>query len=264
MHIDLTGKTAIITGSTAGIGYAIAEGLARAGAHVVINGRNQDKLTQAADRIRAAVPNAEIVQVTADVATADGAAAMIEAVPSADILINNLGIYAFKEFAEFADDEWLHFFQTNVMSGVRLTRHYLPTMKDNGWGRIVFVSSESALQVPTDMIPYAMTKTAQLTIARGLAQSTAGTGVTVNTVLPGPTMTETLFATFAEQAEKSATSTEEVAAAFIREERPDSLIQRFLKPDEVANMTVYICSEQASGTSGAPLRVEGGLLKSIA
>ena len=264
MKIDLAGRTAVVSGSSGGIGLAIAEGLAGCGARVVIAGRNHGALDKAAAGLEAVSGAGPIKAVVADLATAEGVEKLTTAAPEADILCNNLGIYDFKPFSEYGDAEWERFFQVNVMSGVRLTRHYLPQMTANGWGRVVFVSSESALNVPPDMIPYAMTKTAQLTIARGLAETVAGTGVTVNSVLPGPTLTQTLRDMFERQAAESGTAMEEAAAAFVRKERPTSLIQRMLDPSEVANMVVYLCSEQASGTSGAPVRVEGGLLRSIA
>lgn len=264
MNIDLTGKTAIVTGSTAGIGRATAEGLARAGAAVVVNGRGDARVEQAVKELRAAFPKAEITGVAADLSTAEGAQTLIARVPRADILVNNLGTAMPKDFADLTDDDWLRLFQINVMSGVRMSRHYLPAMVRQGWGRIVFVSSESALQIPREMIDYGMTKTAQLAISRGLAESVAGTGVTVNAVLPGPTRSEILTHVMAAQAQAQGISPEEAEDAFIRTARPSSLIQRLSTPEEVASMIVYVCSQQASATTGAALRVDGGVVRSIA
>lgn len=264
MNIDLTGKTAIVTGSTAGIGRATAEGLARAGAAVVVNGRGDARVEQAVKELRAAFPKVEITGVAADLSTAEGAQTLIARVPRADILVNNLGTAMPKDFADLTDDDWLRLFQINVMSGVRMSRHYLPAMVRQGWGRIVFVSSESALQIPREMIDYGMTKTAQLAISRGLAESVAGTGVTVNAVLPGPTRSEILTHVMAAQAQAQGISPEEAEDAFIRTARPSSLIQRLSTPEEVASMIVYVCSQQASATTGAALRVDGGVVRSIA
>ncbi|MFA9459541.1 SDR family NAD(P)-dependent oxidoreductase [Thiohalorhabdus methylotrophus] len=264
MEIDLSGKTAIVSGSTAGIGFAVAEGLADSGARVVVTGRTQSRVDAALSALREHRPEAAATGVAADLATTEGVRALTEAEPRADILVNNLGMFGFKPFEEYSDEEWQQYFEVNVMSGVRLTRAYLGGMTEAGWGRVVFVSSESALHIPEDMIPYAMTKTAQLSIARGLAERVRGTGVTVNSVLPGPTLSESLREFFERQAGETGESVEEVGREFVREKRPDSLIGRPLDVAEVASMIVYACSPQASGTSGAPLRVEGGLIRSIA
>jgi NAD(P)-dependent dehydrogenase (short-subunit alcohol dehydrogenase family) len=264
MIIDLAGKHAIVTGSTAGIGFAIAQGLAESGAAVVLNGRSQDKVDAARQRLRERVPAAKVEAVAADLSDAAGAAAFIARVPDADILVNNLGIFEPKPFEAITDDDWRRFFETNVMSGVRLSRHYLPRMVQRGWGRIVFISSESALNIPVEMIHYGMTKTAQLAVARGLAESVAGTGVTVNAVLPGPTRSEGVADFMAKLAVEQGVPQAEMERDFIARNRPTSLIKRLASPEEVANMVVFVCSPQASATTGAALRVDGGVLRSIA
>ena len=264
MIIYLTGLRAVVTGSTSGIGFAIARGLAASGAAVVMNGRSQKNVDAAMARLAKEVPQAKAEGVTADLATADGVAAFIARVPAADILINNLGIFEPKPFAEISDADWLRFFETNVMSGVRLSRHYLPEMVKRDWGRIVFISSESGLNIPVEMIHYGMTKAAQLAISLGLAVSVAGTGVTVNSVLPGPTRSDGAVAFYAKLAAERGVSEEEMERQFIATHRPTSLIRRLATVDEVANMVIYVCSEQASATTGAALRVDGGMLRSIA
>jgi NAD(P)-dependent dehydrogenase (short-subunit alcohol dehydrogenase family) len=264
MIIDLTGKRAIVTGSTAGIGFAIAAGLAESGAAVVINGRSQASVDAAAARLAARFPRAKIEGVAADVATASGAAAFLDRCGDADILVNNLGIFEPKPFEEITDDDWHRFFDTNVLSGIRLSRHVLAGMRQRNWGRIVFISSESGLNIPVEMIHYGMTKTAQLAIARGLAQSVAGTGVTVNAVLPGPTRSEGVVDFFAKLAREQGLSEEEMEKRFIAEHRPTSLIRRLATVEQVANMVVFVCSLQASATTGAALRVDGGVVQSIA
>jgi NAD(P)-dependent dehydrogenase (short-subunit alcohol dehydrogenase family) len=264
MKIDLSGKTAIITGSTAGIGFAIAQGLAEAGATVVLNGRKAAALDKAVATLASAVPGAKIRGVAADVGSAQGCAALLEAEPSADILVNNAGIYGPQDFFDTPDEEWQRFFDVNVMSGVRLSRAYLPGMADRNWGRVVFISSESGLNIPADMIHYGFTKTANLSVSRGLAKRLAGTGVTVNAVLPGPTLTEGVEDMLRDAAQKAGQSIAEAADAFVRSERSTSIIQRIATVDEVANMVVYVCSPQASATTGAALRVDGGTLDTIA
>ena len=262
MHIDLTGKTAIVTGSTRGIGYAIAAGLARTGATVVITGRAQEQVERALGLLRAAVPGAQVRGVAADLGTAAGVAALQAAEPQADILVNNVGIFNPQPFAEIPDEEWTRFFEINVMSGVRASRSYLPGMQAKDWGRIVFISSESALNIPADMIHYGFTKTSNLAISRGLAKSLAGTGITVNAVLPGPTLSEGVQQMVAPGGDQA--SALAAANAFVREHRSSSIIQRVATPDEVANMVVYVCSQQASATTGAALRVDGGTVDTIA
>ncbi|HLG80592.1 MAG TPA: SDR family oxidoreductase [Bradyrhizobium sp.] len=263
MNIELTGKTALVTGSTAGIGYAIAKGLAASGAEVVINGRGQDKVDAAVARLRQAVSGAKVRGIAADVSTAEGCDALTRALPDVDILINNAGIFEPKDFFKIPDADWTRFFDVNVMSGVRLSRAYLSGMLKRNWGRIIFISSESGLNIPTEMIHYGMTKTAQLAIARGLAKLTRGTAVTVNSVLPGPTMSEGVETFVKDMARQNGQSLEEAATNFVKQHRPDSLLQRFASVDEIANMVVYAASKEASATNGAALKVEGGIVNTI-
>ena len=264
MKIDLTGKTALVTGSTAGIGHAIAKGLAATGAEVVVNGRTQAKVDAAITEIDKAVPGAKLCGVAADVSTAEGCAALVDALPRVDILINNAGIFEPKDFFEIPDADWTRFFDVNVMSGVRLSRAYMQAMLERNWGRIVFISSESAIMIPKEMIHYGMTKTAQLSISRGLAELTRGTAVTVNSVLPGPTMSEGVKTFVADLAKQNGQSEADAAANFIKQHRPGSLIQRFATVEEVANMVVYVSSKESAVTNGAALRAEGGLVQTIA
>lgn len=263
MKIDLSGKTAIVTGSTAGIGYAIAKGLAQSGADVVVNGRSQTAVERAVAELSSEVPNANIRGVAADVGSADGCTALVTAEPQTDILVNNVGIYGPQDFFEIPDAEWTRFFEINVMSGVRLSRAYLPGMVQSHWGRVLFLSSESALNIPADMIHYGFTKTALLAISRGLAKRVAGTGVTVNAILPGPTLSDGLEAMLKEEQKVSGLSIEETAAAFVMKHRPSSIIQRAATVEEVANLVVYTASLQASATTGAALRVDGGVVETI-
>jgi NAD(P)-dependent dehydrogenase (short-subunit alcohol dehydrogenase family) len=263
MKIDLSGKRAIVTGSTAGIGYAIAKGLAQAGAEVVVNGRTAAAVERAVAKLKSEVAQARIRGVAADVGSAEGCAALVNAEPSADILINNVGIYGPQDFFQTPDTEWTRFFEVNVMSGVRLSRAYLPNMVQRRWGRVLFISSESALNIPADMIHYGFTKTAGLSISRGLAKRVAGTGVTVNAILPGPTLSDGLEAMLKVE-ESSGLSMEETAAAFVMKHRSSSIIQRAATVEEVANLVVYATSPQASATTGAALRVDGGVVETIA
>lgn len=264
MNIELKGCNAIVTGSTAGIGRATAEGLVRAGASVIINGRGHERVDESARQMRESFPESEISGIAADLSTAKGAEAFFTQAPDADILVNNLGTAVLRDFADTTDEDWLNIFQINVMSGVRVTRHYLPRMVRQGWGRVIFVSSESGVNIPKEMIDYGTTKTAQLAISRGLAEAVAGTGVTVNAVLPGPTRSEILSNWMAAQARDQGITQEEVELAFLKSARPTSLIQRFATTDEVANMIVYLCSKQASATTGAALRVDGGVVRFVA
>jgi len=263
MNIDLTGKTALVTGSTAGIGYAIAKGLAASGAEVVVNGRGQDKVDAAVAKLKQAISGAKLRGIAADVSGAEGCDSLTRALPDVDILVNNAGIFEPKGFFGIPDEDWSRFFEVNVMSGVRLSRAYLQGMLKRNWGRIVFISSESALNIPTEMIHYGMTKTAQLAVARGLAQLTRGTAVTVNSVLPGPTMSEGVETFVKDLAKQNSQSVEEAAANFVREHRPSSLLQRFASVEEIANMVVYVASKEASATNGAALRAEGGIINTI-
>ena len=264
MHISLNGKRAIVSGSTAGIGLAIAMGLAEAGAEVVLNGRTQVRVDAALKAVRERVPHARIIGIAADLGTAQGAQQLFGQVPHTDILVNNLGIFEPKPFFEIDDADWQRFFDVNVLSAVRLSRHYAQGMAERKWGRVIFLSSESALQIPTVMVHYGMTKTALLAVSRGLAETLAGTGVTVNSVLPGPTRSEGVGDFFAKLAQEQGVSTDELESSFLAEHRPTSLLKRLATVEEVANMVVYLASLQASATTGAALRVDGGVLRSIA
>jgi NAD(P)-dependent dehydrogenase (short-subunit alcohol dehydrogenase family) len=264
MNIDLSDKTAIITGSTDGIGYAIALGLAESGAHVVINGRTQAKVDEALANLKNKVPNAEAQGFAGDLSTAEGCNALLKAFPQTDILVNNLGIYEAKPFFEISDEDWERFFQVNVMSAVRLSRGYMPGMLERNWGRVIFLSSESGVNIPDDMLHYGFTKTAVLALSRGLAKLARGTGVTVNAVLPGPTMSAGVERMLRGAAEKSGKTIDQIGAEFVKTKRATSIIQRVASTEEVANMVVYACSPQASATTGAALRVEGGIVETIA
>ncbi len=263
MIIDLTDKTAIVTGSTGGIGLAIAEGLAKAGARVTLVGRDQSRVDAAVAKVKAVAGRDDTLGVVADGGTLAGIQTLIAAQPQADILINNLGIYGAREFFDIDDELWEEYFQVNVMSGVRLARHYAKGMRDKGWGRIQFISSESALNIPTEMVHYGVSKTALHGLSRGLAKVLAGTGVTVNTVLPGPTRTEGAIQMMADLAAERGVPVEQMEALFLKENRPSTLLHRFATPEEVANLSVYAASPQASATTGAALRVEGGIVESI-
>lgn len=263
MNIDLTGKSAVVTGSTAGIGYAIAKGLAATGADVVLNGRKADVVDAAVERLLGEVKGAKVRGVAGDLGTADGCKAFVAAVPSADILVNNLGIFALEDFFETSDETWTRFFEVNVMSGIRMSRTYAKGMVDRGWGRVIFISSESGVNIPSDMIHYGFTKTANLSVSRGLAKRLAGTGVTVNAVLPGPTLSDGLAAMLEAQPRPEGMTLEQQAAAFVKKHRGSSIIQRAASVEEVANLVVYTASPQASATTGASLRVDGGVLETI-
>jgi len=263
MLIDLTGKTALVTGSTEGIGYAIAKQLAESGAVVVLNGRNPEKLEAALKKLGTASSGAKIRGVAADVGTAAGCARLLGELQATDILINNAGIFQPIDFFEASDEVWDLHWQVNVMSGIRLARAYLPGMQKNGWGRVIFIGSESAFNIPADMIHYGVSKTANVAVARGLAKRMAGTGITVNSVLPGPTLSEGVEAMFSGQMAKTGKSLEETAADFIRASRPSSIIQRMASVEEVANLVAYIASPLASATTGAALRVDGGVIDSL-
>jgi NAD(P)-dependent dehydrogenase (short-subunit alcohol dehydrogenase family) len=264
MDLGLFGKRALVTGSTAGIGYAAAEELAREGATVIVNGRTAARVANAIEQLQRAVPGASVQGLAADLGTADGCATLTSAHPDVDVLVNNMGIFEPKPFEAISDADWLRFFETNVLSGIRLARHYLPPMRQRNWGRIVFVSSESALQIPTEMIHYGMTKTAQLAVARGLAETLAGTNVTVNSVLPGPTSSEGVGQFVANLAAAQAKAPDQVEREFFESARPSSVLQRFITPAEVAALIAYVCSDRASATTGAALRVDGGVVRAIA
>ena len=263
MKIDLSDKTALVSGSTAGIGLAIAKGLAVAGAAVIVNGRKPATVEKAVAAVKAA-GGGSVRGIAADVSTADGCAKLAKESGAVDILVNNAGIFEPKAFFEIPDSDWTRFFDTNVMSGVRLSRALMPGMLQRNWGRIVFISSESGINIPKEMIHYGFTKTAQLAVARGLAEMTAGTNVTVNSVLPGPTRSDGVEDFLQAMARDNKTTPDAMAATFVKTFRPTSLIERFASVEEVANMVVYACSKEASATNGAALRVEGGLLRSIA
>ena len=263
MHIDLSQRHAIVTGSTAGIGLAIASGLAAAGAHVVITGRTPARVDEAIASITKNVSGARLSGVAGDLGTREGAEQLITQVPQTDILVNNLGIFEPKAFFDITDADWLHFFEVNVMSGVRLARYYAQGMAKRGWGRVQFISSESGVQIPAEMVHYGTTKTTQLAVSRGLAESLAGTGVTVNAILPGPTRSEGVGDFFSKIAAEQGVSLEQVERDFIATHRPSSLIKRLATVDEVANLAVYLASEQASATTGAAMRVDGGVVRSV-
>jgi NAD(P)-dependent dehydrogenase (short-subunit alcohol dehydrogenase family) len=256
MNLQLENKTALVTGSTKGIGFAIARWLAQEGANVIVNGRSIDSARSAAEKIGARARG-----VAADVSTAAGCDALLKQVPSVDILVNNAGIFEPKPFAEIPDADWERFYQINVMSGVRLTRGYFPGMLKRNWGRVIFISSESGVQIPEEMIHYGMTKSAQLALVNGLAQLTKGTGVTVNAVLPGPTASEGVTDFVGTLASQSKQTPEEFEKEFFRSVRPTSLLQRFATVDEVASTVAYICSSLASATNGAAVRVDAGVLR---
>jgi NAD(P)-dependent dehydrogenase (short-subunit alcohol dehydrogenase family) len=263
MNLYLTGKTALITGSTAGIGFAIAESLAAEGAKVILNGRTAERVEAAAQRLKSGNPEARLSVVAADLSTAEGAETLISSVPDVDILINNVGIFEPKPFEQITDVDWSKFFEANVMSGVRLSRHYFPRMIEKDWGRIVFISSESGVQIPAEMIHYGMTKSAQIAIARGMAETTVGTKVTVNSVLPGPTASEGV-STFVEQmANEQSISTEQMEKEFFETARPSSLLKRFIEPREIADVVTFVCSPLASAINGAAVRAEGGVIRAM-
>jgi NAD(P)-dependent dehydrogenase (short-subunit alcohol dehydrogenase family) len=263
MDLKLTNKRALVSGSTAGIGLAIATELAQEGAAVIVNGRTDARVAQAVDSIKKSTGSKSVTGIAADLGSDAGAKKLFAELPEVDILVNNLGIFAAKPFQEIPDDDWRKFFEVNVLSGVRLSRQYLPGMLKRNWGRIIFISSESAMNVPAEMIHYGMTKTAQLSVSRGLAEMTTGTGVTVNSILPGPTMSEGVTEYVGGLAEQQKKSAADVESDFFRTMRPTSLLQRFASPEEVAHMVAFVCSPLSSATNGAALRVEGGLLRSI-
>jgi NAD(P)-dependent dehydrogenase (short-subunit alcohol dehydrogenase family) len=264
VDLQLSGKLALITGSTAGIGFAIAESLAREGADVIVTGRTQARVDDAVKRLKKVGSGGRCEGLAADLGTEQGAGAAIQRWPHVDILINNVGIFEPKPFEEIPDQDWLRFFEVNVLSGVRLSRHYLPRMKEKNWGRIVFISSESGLQIPVEMIHYGMTKTAQLAIARGLAETCTGTHVTVNSVLPGPTASEGVVDFVGKLAEGQKKSREDIERDFFEHARPSSIIKRFERPEEIASVVAFIASPHSSAINGAAVRADGGVVRSIA
>jgi NAD(P)-dependent dehydrogenase (short-subunit alcohol dehydrogenase family) len=263
MDLKLTGKKALISGSTAGIGYAIASRFLAEGASVIINGRSPESVEQAITALKATHPDADVSGVAADLAKVDDVNRLLSEVPEIDILINNTGIFEPKAFADIPDEDWFRFFEVNVLSGIRLSRFYFPKMLEKNWGRVIFISSESGVFIPDEMIHYGMTKTAQLAVSRGLAELTKGTAVTVNTILPGPTRSKGVGQFIEDLATSGNKTREAVEQEFFKEMRPTSLIQRFASVEEVADTVVYYSSPLASATNGAAIRVEGGLVKSI-
>jgi NAD(P)-dependent dehydrogenase (short-subunit alcohol dehydrogenase family) len=261
MDLHLENKKALVTGSTAGIGYATALQLAKEGADVIVNGRTAERVDKAVAQIKTESANDKVGGVVADFASIESINNLIQQIPQVDILINNVAIFEPKPFADITDQDWFRFYEINVLSGIRLARAYFGQMLNNGWGRIIFISSESAIQIPEEMIHYGMTKTAQLAVARGLAELTKGTAVTVNSVLPGPTVSEGVGGFIDNLAKDQNKTKEQVEADFFKTVRPTSIIQRFLSTTEVANMVTYLASPLASATNGAAIRAEGGLLK---
>lgn len=264
MDLGLKGKQVLVTGSTAGIGLVTARALAAEGASVTVNGRTQARVDSAVNTLKGELPGATITGIAADLSQSEGCETLIGQLPDIDVLVNNLGIFEPKPFEQISDADWIRFFETNVLSGVRLSRHYVQGMRSRNWGRIVFVSSESALQIPAEMIHYGMTKTAQLAISRGLAETLAGTGVTVNSVLPGPTASEGVGGFVADMAASRDVDAATVEREFFATARPSSVLQRFSTPGEIAAMITYVCSACASATTGAALRVDGGVVRAIA
>ena len=263
MDLQLKNKRAVVTGSTAGIGFAIAQALAAEGASVVVNGRTEKRVDAAIREIRKSQPNATLTGVAADVSNAAGCAKLTQTMPSADILVNNMGIFEPKPFEKITDEDWMQIFEANVMSGVRLSRYYLAGMREGNWGRILFISSESAVQIPAEMVHYGMTKTAQVAVARGIAESVAGTAITVNSVLAGPTRSEGVEAFISKMGAQSGADSAAFEQEFFKSVRPTSLLKRFETTGEVANMVVYLSSPLASATTGAAVRVDGGVIRAI-
>lgn len=261
MHVDLSGLRALVTGSTKGIGRAIAQKLASCGAEVAINGRKHEDVTRTMERIGKHVAGAKLVPAPGDAGTAEGVAAIIRAAGEVDILVNNVGIFEVKDAFAIPDEDWARMFEVNVLSGVRFTRHYGPRMRDKGFGRIVFISSESGVQIPTEMIHYGFSKTADLALMRGFAQALAASGVTVNAVLPGPTRTEGVEAMFKSMGRSADNPQHE--REFIETGRPSSIIKRLAKPEEVAEAVAFLCSREASAITGSPFRVDGGVVLSL-
>ena len=263
MDLQLTEKRALVTGSTAGIGLAIGRALAAEGVAVTLNGRTASRVAAAVTSITSTVPAAVVTGVAADLGSEAGCAAVIARQPDVDILINNVGIYEPKAFADITDADWLRFFEVNVLSGIRLARHYLNGMRARDWGRILFIASESAVQIPPEMIHYGMTKAAQVAIARGLAETTGGTGITVNSLLPGPTRSEGAGTFVDTMATKRGVDAATMEREIFTTMRPSSLLQRFATVDEIAAMALFLSSPRAAATNGAAVRVDGGAIRSL-
>jgi NAD(P)-dependent dehydrogenase (short-subunit alcohol dehydrogenase family) len=261
MDLELRGKVALVTGSTAGIGLAIAQALAAEGAEVVVNGRTQRRVDDAVRAVKESTTAGTVRGIAADLGTREGADRLIAALPSVDVLVNNLGIFEAKPFVEITDADWMTMFETNVLSGVRLARHYFPGMLTAGWGRVIFISSESAVQIPSEMIHYGMTKTAQVAIARGLAEMTKGTAVTVNSVLAGPTRSEGVEQFIEQLARSNGTDAAGVEKEFFATMRPTSLLKRFEDPAEIGTVVAFLASPKASAINGAAVRAEGGVVQ---
>ena len=264
MDLELKDKVVLVSGSTAGIGLAIAEALVREGAEVIVNGRTQERVDAALKGLRAKQPDAKLRGVAGDLGTREGVSRMIQEVPRVDILVNNLGMFKPHPFEEITDEDWFNIFEVNVMSGVRLSRHYLKGMREKNWGRILFISSESGIQIPVEMVHYGVTKTAQIALARGIAEGTVGTNITVNAILPGPTRSEGVEGFLKNLSRQQGVDVATVERDFFKTARPSSLLQRFERPDEIASLVAFVCSPKSSGINGAALRVEGGVVRAIA
>jgi NAD(P)-dependent dehydrogenase (short-subunit alcohol dehydrogenase family) len=264
MDLELKDKVVLVSGSTAGIGLAIAEALVREGAEVIVNGRTQERVDAALKGLRAKQPDAKLRGVAGDLGTREGVSRMIQEVPRVDILVNNLGMFKPHPFEEITDEDWLNIFEVNVMSGVRLSRHYLKGMREKNWGRILFISSEAGLQIPVEMVHYGVTKTAQIALARGIAEGTVGTNITVNSILPGPTRSEGVEGFLKNLSRQQGVDVATVERDFFKTGRASSLLQRFERPDEIASLVAFVCSPKSSGINGAALRVEGGVVRAIA
>ncbi|TLU98153.1 SDR family NAD(P)-dependent oxidoreductase [Dyadobacter luticola] len=263
MDLQLKGKTAFISGSTQGIGFAIAQGLLKEGAQVIINGRSEGKLAEAVDKLKNAYPEGNVSGLAADFSKVEEVDALLQKLPEVDILVNNAGIFEPKSFVDITDADWFRFFEVNVLSGVRLSRHLFPKMIAKNWGRIIFISSESGVNIPEEMIHYGTTKTAQLAVSRGLAELTKGTNVTVNTVMPGPTKSEGVADFVKQLGAANNVTAEEAEKDFFKNARPTSLLQRFAHVEEIANLVTYVASPLSSGTNGSALKVDGGVAKFI-